>query len=473
MSNMHKILKLAIIAITLLATSVASADSIDLKKALRNPGFSKKRTSVMILEAENGFQLASHNPDMMLNPASCMKILTTVTALSSLGPDYRFKTDFLVDQMSSNGTVKNLYVSGTGDPTLVTEQLWTIARELYDLGLRKVTGAIVIDDHYFDSYDYPKKKGNSHKSYAAQTSALAVNFNAVSIHVAPGHNEGSNALVTIEPPTDYFRLINNLNTGGKHHITATSNYANGRETITVTGNITKRSGPGAFRRSIKDPTQYAASVVRYVLRQNGIEVGEQTISGRTPARAYKLYSAESKPLGEIIRSMNKYSNNFMSEQIVKHLGAVRHGLPGSTEKGIKVIEGYLTSIGIPPNSYVIENGSGLSSNTRLSATQLANVLSAAYRDFTIRPDFMASLAIVGVDGTTRRWKFANSVHGIARVKTGTLGGVSTLAGYVPMKNGSIAAFAILANGLKRGVDAAHKAQIGIVKTVAEAGPYER
>ena len=269
---------------------------------------------------------------------------------------------------------------------------------------------------------------------------------------------------------DYFHLINNLKTGGKHHISATSSYANGRETITVTGHIPKRSGPGAFRRSIVDPTQYAGSVIKYVLRQNGIEVGGGVRSGRTPSGAVGLHTGESKPLGEVVRFMNKFSNNFMSEQIVKHLGAVRYGIPGSTEKGIRAIEGYLTAIGIPPNSYVLENGSGLSSKTRLSAAQLARVLSAAYRDFTIRPEFMASLAIVGVDGTTRKWKFANSVRGLARAKTGTLGGVSTLAGYIPMKNGDVAAFAILANGLKRGSRAAHKAQIGIVNTVAEATP---
>ena len=164
--------------------------------------------------------------------------------------------------------------------------------------------------------------------------------------------------------------------------------------------------------------------------------------------------------------MNKHSNNFMAEQILKSMGAIRYGRPGSTEKGIRVIKNYLSSIGVPQNSYIIENGSGLSSKTRLTSRQLVNVLVDVYNNASIRPEFTASIPIIGIDGTTKRWKISPAIRGYARAKTGTLAGVSALAGYVPMKNGRMAAFAIIANGLKSGMRSVHRAEASVVDTIS-------
>jgi len=473
MSNTRRLLRIPLLAAALVAVMMTIAHAggtIDLAKALRQPGFKKSRTSIAVIDIESGAMLASHMPDLALNPASCMKILTTATALSSLGPDYRFRTDFLADRHPRNGSIGTLYVSGTGDPYLVNEVLWRIARNLYDIGLRRVTNGIVIDDSYFDSHDFPRKAGNSYRAYAAKTSAVSINFNAFTIHLAPGERSGLPAVVNIEPPVEYFRVINKLKTGRKYHVKVTSIPANGHETITISGHIPTRFTGGTIRRSVANPIQYAGAVIRYIFAQNGIEVAGQIREGDVPAGAVGLVSEESEPLGIIVRSMNKFSNNFMAEQVLKHLGAARFGRPGSTSKGLRVIRDYLQSIGLPQDSYVIENGSGLSAKTRLSAEQLARILSAVYLDFTIRPEFISSLPIVGVDGTTKKWKFADSIRGMARAKTGTLGGVSTLAGYVPLKNGRIAAFAILANGLPKGADAAHRAQLMVLKTISEASP---
>jgi D-alanyl-D-alanine carboxypeptidase/D-alanyl-D-alanine-endopeptidase (penicillin-binding protein 4) len=154
--------------------------------------------------------------------------------------------------------------------------------------------------------------------------------------------------------------------------------------------------------------------------------------------------------------------------VAKHLGAVRFGKPGSTAKGISAMKEYLSSAGLKAEDYLLENASGLSANTRISSLQLAKLLAAVYRDFSIRPEFMSSLAIAGVDGTMKRWNFAGELRGMARAKTGTLNNVSTLAGYVPTKSGRIAAFAILINGLKHGADAAHRAQMKIINAISES-----
>lgn len=429
-------------------------------------------TSITVIDADTGKLLASHNPDLGANPASCMKILTSAAALSALGPDYRFKTDVFADRHPRDGTVGTLYIAGTGDPMLVSERIWLIARILYDLGLRRVTDGIVIDETFFDSHDFPRKDGNDGRAYTAKTSAVAVNFNSASIYLAPGASHGAPGIASSEPPIDYFRVVNRLTTGGKYTAGISIGPANGNgyETITVTGQIPAGAVPQLVHRSIDNPTLYAGATFRYVLEQNGIAVSGPVRSGSVPAGAAGLYSAESLPLSQIISSMNKFSNNFIAEQILKHLGGVRFGRPGSTAKGVKAIEAYLQSIGILPGTYFVENGSGLSEATRISAAQLAHVLSAVHRDFSIKSEFVASLPIVGVDGTTKRWRFADSVRGLARAKTGSINGVSSLAGYVPMRDGRTAAFAILVNGLPKGLDAAHRAELEIVKSIAEATP---
>lgn len=459
-----------IMTITFLMAVTASAELFGadrILKSLRGKAFDTDHTSMAVLDAETGTTISSLNGQMALNPASCMKLITAASALSMLGPDYRFKTDFLSDALIASGTAGTLYVRGSGDPLLVSEELWRMARNLYDAGLRKVTGGIVIDDSYFDSYSVPKKAGNSHRAYAAKTSAVSVNFNSVTIGLAPGHSGGP-AIVTIEPPVDYFRLVNKLKTGGKHTAHISSSFAGGIETITVSGTIPSNLTPRDIYRSVADPSLYAASVFKYVLIQNDIQVSGNARRGKTPSGAALLTSEQSPPFSEIMRDMNKFSNNFIAEQVAKHLGAMRYGKPGSTAKGIEAMKDYLKSIGLHPDTYIIENASGLSSQTRLTAMQLANLLVATYRDFTIRPEFISSLSILGVDGTMRKWSFANDLRGLARAKTGTLGGVSTLAGYVPMKNGRMAAFAILANGLKHGGDAAHRAQLKFVKAISES-----
>lgn len=443
---------------------------LDLSRALSRPGLNAERTSIAVVDAASGRPIVSHQPNLRLNPASCMKIITSAAALHALGPDYRFQTYIYADREPKDGAVGTLYIYGTGDPSLVNERIWLIARNLYDLGLRRIEGDIVIDNSYFDSDEFPRKAGADHRAYAARTSAVAANFNSVTLRIDPAGRKGQNARISLEPPVDHIGVVNHLVTGGKFQLDISQAETAGGETITVRGRIPAKSEPRRVYTSVADPVAYAGAVFRFILEQNGIEVTGGTKGGRTPQNAFGLANEGSEPLSSIIKSMNKFSNNFMAEQIVKHLGAIRFGVPGSTAKGIQAIENYLASIGIRRRSYIIENGSGLSDKNRVSSAQLAKVLSAAYQDFSIRPELVASFPIFGVDGTMESWNFFPELRSQLRAKTGTLGGVSSLAGFVELKDGRTAAFAILANGLPRGPDAARRAQLGIVKAIAEATP---
>lgn len=469
MSNFRPIFGV-LITTFLFTTGVCFAyDPVDLSRALRNPGFNPDRTSITVVDTATGNVIASHNSELALNPASCMKIITSAATLSMLGPNYSLVTDIYADKKPSAGVISTLYMYGTGDPFLVNEELERIAGEVYASGVRRISDGIVVDDTFFDSEDFPKKKGNEHRAYAAKVSAVAVNFNSAEIRLTPGKRVGSRAEVSVIPPIDYIEVVNKLTTGKRFKAGLVIAPKGDRELLKATGTVPIRLSEEAIYRSIGNPAAYAGSILKYMLEQKGIQVVGSVREGSVPESAVHLYRAKSKPLSELVLLMNKKSINFIAEQLTKHLGAVKYGVPGSTEKGVRAFGDFLRSIGIADGTYVLENGSGLSDEIRLTSKQLATILAAAYRSEKLGEVLSDSFPILGVDGTTKRWRVDSSIHGVARAKTGTLNGVSTLAGFVPTKSGRMAAFAIFANGLPRGAHAAHSAELEVVKSISEGG----
>jgi D-alanyl-D-alanine carboxypeptidase/D-alanyl-D-alanine-endopeptidase (penicillin-binding protein 4) len=185
-----------------------------------------------------------------------------------------------------------------------------------------------------------------------------------------------------------------------------------------------------------------------------------------PRGGYLLLDSVSKPLALIVRDMNKYSNNFVAEQLVKTLAAEIAGAPGSTAKGMRVIANYLDQMGIKPGSYRLVNGSGLTRDNRISASALITVLANAFTDFRIAPEVMSSFSIAGVDGTTAKRQTSKKVKGLARAKTGTLSGVSTLVGAIPSETGEMIGYAILMNGNAIDWVSSHKIQDSMLNAMA-------
>jgi D-alanyl-D-alanine carboxypeptidase/D-alanyl-D-alanine-endopeptidase (penicillin-binding protein 4) len=416
----------------------------------------------MVVDAESGKELASYAPDHALNPASCMKVLTSATALSLLGPNYHFTTGFYADTAPRGGTIGTLYVAGSGDPMFVTEEIERMADDLRARGLNRVTGGIVIDNSYFDSFDFPHKGRNE----MAKTSAVAVNWNEIGVKVGPGARAGAPAEVSLDPPIAGYRIVNKVVTRPKFAV----DIAISGDQITVTGRVPPKFEPQTLTKAMNDPTLFAGEMIRYLFGKQGIEIAGPVRAGRVPQGSIAIAIEPGRTLAELVSSMNKHSNNFMAEQMLKHLGAVRGSFPGSTEKGIAVIRSFLASVGVPNPAGMMENGSGLSEFTRVSARELTHVLTAMYRDRKLRDPFVTSLSVLGIDGTMKRWRRnAPELEGVLYAKTGTVNGVSTLAGYVPMSNGRVAAFAILANAIPRGAWGAHQAQLAIVRTIALEG----
>ncbi|MFH1873966.1 MAG: D-alanyl-D-alanine carboxypeptidase/D-alanyl-D-alanine-endopeptidase [Pseudomonadota bacterium] len=465
--------KLGLLASILIITSSfsAHADSLNEKveRIIASSGFVLEQTGVAAMSVKDGKTLVDVNGNLKLNPASCTKIITAAASLEALGSDYKFETIFWVDQpIDKTGQIDTLFISGNGDPSLVSEKLWRMVGNLANHGLKKITKEIVIDNSFFDGPSYPRKNGNEDRAYTAHTSAVALNFNTIMIMVMPPLPDSKDPRVLVEPENDYIKVINKVKTGAKFSIGIKNDQKNNHsEEFKITGTIPVNSKPAVFYKKVLNPSLYASAVLKKLLAQNNIDFQGKVRIGKTPSLAQPILLEKSKPLASIVRDMMKFSNNFTAEQLTKHLGAVRKGKPGSTEKGIQVLQEYLTSLGITPDTYDLENGSGLSTKNQLTAWQLVKVLRAVYNDFKVQPDFVASLSILGVDGTMQTWKQAPQLRGDLRAKTGSLANVSTLAGYIPLENGDIVAFAILINGFKKDYYSKHQTQKGELKIVSE------
>jgi len=431
------------------------------------------RTSILVQSLDSGQVLYARDPDALLNPASNVKLFTSAAALARLGPEYRFATEVLLDERPKAGTAHTLYVRGRGDPSLVTERLWVLAGDIAHRGLKTVTGDLVVDDSFFDGEregpGYDQEQGDH--SYLAPVGALSLNWNVVGVAVGPGEQVGERGRVELEPASDYFELDNRTRTvrsGGLGRVIPTSALlANGHQRISVEGRLPLRGRDQILYRKIDDPPTYFGATLKHLLELRGVKVKGQVRHAAVPAQAVLFTVAQSEPLGEIIRKLEKNSNNFVAEQILKTLGAERRGAPGSWAKGVAVVEEFLSEIGISPGSYVMKNGSGLNDANRFSARQTVTLLREMWRRFPLMADFLAALPIAGRDGTTRFRM--ESTEGRLRAKTGTLDNVTSLSGYVETAGHDRLAFSVLVNDFPGRLHASVRAVDALGSALAAAG----
>ena len=239
------------------------------------------------------------------------------------------------------------------------------------------------------------------------------------------------------------------------------------ETLVIKGKISSKSRYGVSAYVyVNNPSLYAATSFQDALEQMGIEVDGQAILGEVPAKSKRIAVYASESLARIICDSNKVSNNFVAEQLLKTLGAEALGKPGTTEKGLQVVAEFLEEVGIPHDAYALENGSGLSRNNRISPEQLVTLLTFMYEHFGVRSEFMASLAVAGVDGTLRKRLQDTQAERRLRAKTGTLTAVSCLSGYAASQDNEVFAFSIMMNGYSSGGYAVQEIQntIGLLLT---------
>jgi D-alanyl-D-alanine carboxypeptidase/D-alanyl-D-alanine-endopeptidase (penicillin-binding protein 4) len=429
---------------------------------LRAPALNPDETGIILLRLPDGHPIFSRNAERPLKPASAIKVLTSAAALALLKPEYVFETQVLADApIDGAGIVAgNLYLKGYGAPDLVGEAWWLMARRLAALGLRRVDGDLVADDTYFDAVRRPPgwPAPTADSWYNAPVGALSCNFNVVTVRVDPSPIAGARPDITLEPIGSYFQVLNRATTTtGPTGLRVMRSYEDGQNTLVISGTIRRGGGPVTFNRGVEDPPLYAAHAFREIARGAGIEIRGATVTGAVPDTARPLHRHESRPLGVLVRDMNKNSNNFMAENLLKTLAAQFVGVPGTTAAGIEVVKTYLAGIGVDLAGARLVDGSGLSDENLLSASVLGAVLARIHDDFEIGPDLVASLPIGGADGTLGERYGGDEGRRRVRAKTGRLAGSLSLAGYAANRDGRLFAFAILANRPRGAVDAVHRA----------------
>ncbi|MFQ5513053.1 MAG: D-alanyl-D-alanine carboxypeptidase/D-alanyl-D-alanine-endopeptidase [Myxococcota bacterium] len=422
-----------------------------LQRLLAAPALRGARIGVVVADLESGQRLLERDPDRLMIPASNQKLLLASTALAHWGPAHRFETPVLVDgPIDSEGVLEGtLWLQGRGDPSLTSESLWKLAEEVRLHGIAQIRAGIGVDVSYFDGQHYHRDwEPLSRRAYHAPVSALAVNYSSLRIEVSPGPAPGQPVQVRVAPLTPYFRVRSEAVTveaGGAIEIELDPLPEGRGERVLVRGALAKNASPRSFWRRVALPEIYAASLLRTQLESQGVRVQGPLRIGRLPGSARELLRFEGEPLGPIVWKLNKFSNNFMAEQLTKALGAELRGVPGSWEKGLEVIRSHVENLGTRATQPVLADGSGLSPRNRVSAALLVAVARNAALRFESGAEFVASLPLGGLDGTLE--DRLSDPAPLVRGKTGHLRHVASLSGLLRRGSRRLV-FAVLVNGAR-------------------------
>lgn len=411
------------------------------------------KLGVSVVDLATGESLYGRDANTPLNPASNTKLVTTAAALAILGPEHRYATRVWHDGALEDGTVQGkLYLQGGGDPSLVTGEIYELVGQLRAAGVRKVRGPIVVDAGRFDGDGLPPgfEQKDEFASHRAPGGAMSVNYNTFEVHARPGKTLGAPPRLTVEPPVrDIVVEADEASTvaGRRNKLWVSTAEKSGKTVVSFHGEIGIELGAGSYRYPVADPSRYAGELLALSLEQRGITVRKKAIeTGEVPDDAELLATYRSETLSELCRSVNKWSNNFMAEQILRTL---EPGRGATAEAALERMREYTEAIGMPQTGLVLGNGSGLYDNNMISPAAMTHLLAHVYGDFRYRSDYLASLAIMGTDGTTRSRLHDSEAAGWIRVKTGTLDDVSALSGYAGTSGRDPIAFSIVLNGLER------------------------
>jgi D-alanyl-D-alanine carboxypeptidase/D-alanyl-D-alanine-endopeptidase (penicillin-binding protein 4) len=434
-----------------------------LERAFAARGFQGAAVSALVVDRATGAELWARGADSGLVPASTQKVLTAVAALDAFGPAHRFVTELRASRpIGADGAIGDLFVRG-GDPALTAEQWWRLAADLRALGLREVRGDLVLDDSLFDEARWHESWAPvTARAYHAPVSAVSANFGAFRVRVAPGAAPGAALQVALDPPVPYLRLLNEGRTGkrgSRSTLAVERTAAAGEERVRISGSVPVGAAPDDVWRSVADPLGYAGAVLRMQLAANGVRVAGVTRRGAAVPGASLLLEFEGLPLQQIASLFLKYSNNFIAECLVKWLAlgpAPAAGAPpGSWAAGTRALEARLAALGVPLGGTRLVDGSGLSRANRVSARVLVEALRRGEAAFAGGPELLAALPIAAEDGTLA--KRAVGARGRLRAKTGSLDGVTSLAGFARSERGRDLVFAVLVNGYRNGDAAASDA----------------
>lgn len=442
-----------------LGTGAYSADlPAAVRNALQQAQIPLSGVGIVVREINSSTPLIQVNAKQAMNPASTMKLLTTYAALELLGPAYTWKTEAYVDGRLENGVLNgNLIIKGSGNPKINSEHLWLWLRELRNRGLREIQGDLILDRSAFaaQEVDPAAFDNDAGRAYNVVPDALLMNFNAIRLRFIPSNGSVN---VFTEPSLAGISLDNRLTVKRQNNC---GNW-DGNIQVQLDGNVIRLQGtypsPCGERDkpiSLLPHARYFDAVFRSLWQEMGGTLSGSTRDGSTPTSALLLGTHYSQPLSEIIRDINKFSNNVMARQLLLSLSLnkdiplinIPSGnlqpdtlfpntsiTPASVERSEIALRNWIAKKGFDFPELVLENGAGLSRKERLSPLNLSLLL----QDIQLSPlsaEIEASLPIVGVDGTMKKRHDNCAVTAHAHLKTGSLEGVKSIAGYLQSRSG--------------------------------------
>ncbi len=444
-------LALSLIACAL-ATLAADAIPAPVARALKSAGLPSTSVAIVVQEVDARQPRISVNAAQPLNPASVMKLLTTYAALELLGPAYTWKTEAYTHGKLTDGVLEgDLILKGYGDPKLNLENFWLLLRQLRARGLREIRGDLVLDHSFFEAVDYDPARFDNEplRAYNVAPDALLVNFKAVRLQFVP-QPDSLSVQVIADPLPAQVDIINLLTlttapcNGWKEALRTDVTTSATRWRVILTGNYSADCGEKITHLSLLTHPQFAYGVFRRLWEESGGKLTGGMRIATLPTDAQRMAVMESPALTEVVRDINKYSNNVMARQVYLTLGADASKRPAREQDADAAIRDWLVRKGLTMPELVIDNGAGLSRNARISAESLGKLLLAAWRS-PLMPEFIASLPLVAIDGTMQNRLTANSIAGQAHIKTGSLEGARAIAGYVLDKNGKQQVVVFLVN----------------------------
>ena len=439
-------------------------------QALAQAGIPETSIGIYVQDVNAEQPLIAVGDERALNPASTIKLLTTFAALDQLGPAYQWTTEIY-----TNGTLQgdvltgDLILKGHGDPRMTLENFWLMLRSLRTRGVREVRGDLMFDRSFFavQEIDPAGFDNEPTRPYNTAPDALLVNFKAVRLQFVPDA-ESRTLKIIAEPALPQVQILNNIVLDNapcgdwlsrlKSAVLGDNNDAR----LLFSGNYSVSCGEKDRNYSVLGHTQYVYALFTQLWRELGGTLSGGMRDTKTPPGARLLLTHQTQSLAEIVRDINKYSNNVMARQLFLSLGAIALGAPGSAEKSARAIKQWLDLRQLSFPELVLEYGSGLSRVERLSARNLARLLLAAQRN-AVMPEFIASLPLVAVDGTMKKRLAGAEVAGQAHIKTGTLSGVRAVAGYVLDGKGRMMVVVSIVNHAR--APAAQAAQDALLKWV--------
>jgi D-alanyl-D-alanine carboxypeptidase/D-alanyl-D-alanine-endopeptidase (penicillin-binding protein 4) len=418
-------------------------------RALHDADIPLDAVALVIQPIDTAQPILSHRATKAMNPASVMKLVTSLAALDKLGPAYTWKTEIWALGDIQNRTLNgDLVVKGYGDPTLTLERMWLLQRELRARGIETIYGNLILDNSYFalPALDPGALDGEPLAIYNALPAALLANYNATAFKFSVA---GDTLMITPElklpalTVTSHLALDNAPCGEWKDRVLPAFPDTTHRELI-FEGSYARDCGEKYLILNAYEASRNFDYTFRALWRESGGVLSGSTQLGVAPTHLPPLLSFSSIPLAEALRHLNKYSNNLMTRNLFLTLGAEDNSAPATLEKSSHAIHAWLANKQIAAPELVLENGAGLSRNERISAQTLSRVLLAAYRS-PYFSEFESALPILGIDGTLRRRFTDSALVGRAHMKTGTLNDARALAGYVLNRDGKRMVFVMLVN----------------------------